>query len=508
MTFSSTDEIPDVAIVGAGPYGLSLAAHLRARGLKFRIFGTPMKTWRDHMPPGMLLKSDGFASNLSDPVRDYTLDRFCRERGEPYAGQGRPVPLGTFVDYGIAFQKRMVPELEVDWVTGIAKNGEGYELTLRNGGQARARRVVLAIGITFYAYVPPELARLGAERVIHTADCCEGERFRGKKVAIIGAGSSAMDTAALLHESGAEVTVIARSPNIYFGEPPSGRPRPLWQRIRHPTSGIGSSLRSRIYCDAPWLFHMLPQSLRLRIVKRHLGPHSGWPLRERVLGRVAMLPGTVIKSAEPDGAGVSLTLAGADGAEKTHYADFIVTGTGYRVDIEKLPFLSAGLRARDQDRARFPAALAEFRVVTPGALFHRRLGGELLRAGDAVRFRRRLHRAHARQAPRGTFASEGTRLSADPAPAVLLAATERFVFPARLAMALAGAGFPVEAVCPKGHALASTGIVKRLHRYKILRGISSFKTAILKANPALIIPCDDLARDHLHRLHETGNSAR
>ena len=56
-----------LAIVGAGPYGLSIAAHLRERGVNFRIFGTPMRTWREQMPRGMLLKSDGFASNLSDP---------------------------------------------------------------------------------------------------------------------------------------------------------------------------------------------------------------------------------------------------------------------------------------------------------------------------------------------------------------------------------------------------------------------------------------------------------
>src|SRR6516165_1462268 len=60
-----TSEV-DVAIVGAGPYGLSLAAHLQALGVEYRVFGRPMDTWRHHMPEGMLLKSDGFASSLSD----------------------------------------------------------------------------------------------------------------------------------------------------------------------------------------------------------------------------------------------------------------------------------------------------------------------------------------------------------------------------------------------------------------------------------------------------------
>ena len=51
-----------VVIIGAGPYGLSVAAHLRAHGVAFRIFGAPLDSWRNHMPVGMMLKSDGFAS--------------------------------------------------------------------------------------------------------------------------------------------------------------------------------------------------------------------------------------------------------------------------------------------------------------------------------------------------------------------------------------------------------------------------------------------------------------
>ena len=65
-------EIVDVAIIGAGPYGLSLAAHLSAAGLSYRHFGVPMRLWRGAMPKGMYLKSQGFASNLSDPEGTHT----------------------------------------------------------------------------------------------------------------------------------------------------------------------------------------------------------------------------------------------------------------------------------------------------------------------------------------------------------------------------------------------------------------------------------------------------
>ena len=63
----SREKFCQTAIIGAGPYGLSLAAHLAAAGADFRIFGKPLTSWRDHMPKGMMLKSDGFASNLSAP---------------------------------------------------------------------------------------------------------------------------------------------------------------------------------------------------------------------------------------------------------------------------------------------------------------------------------------------------------------------------------------------------------------------------------------------------------
>src|SRR5580692_4274627 len=74
-----TKLMTNTAIIGAGPYGLSLAAHFRRRGIPFRIFGRPMDSWRAHMPKGMLLKSDGFASNISDPDDQFTLGKFCAD---------------------------------------------------------------------------------------------------------------------------------------------------------------------------------------------------------------------------------------------------------------------------------------------------------------------------------------------------------------------------------------------------------------------------------------------
>src|SRR6478735_3885066 len=89
----------ETAIIGAGPYGLSLAAHLAAAGMEFRIFGSPLASWRAHMPKGMQLKSDGFASNISSPDPDSTLKSWCAQRGVAYDDNNLPVSLSTFVDY-------------------------------------------------------------------------------------------------------------------------------------------------------------------------------------------------------------------------------------------------------------------------------------------------------------------------------------------------------------------------------------------------------------------------
>src|SRR5262249_22574852 len=101
----------DIAIIGAGPYGLSFAAHLRARDIEHRIIGDPMQFWLGHMPRGMLLKSDGFASTLYDPGGDFTLRHYCEERNVGYADLGTPVRVEDFCAYGLALPPRFSPHL-------------------------------------------------------------------------------------------------------------------------------------------------------------------------------------------------------------------------------------------------------------------------------------------------------------------------------------------------------------------------------------------------------------
>src|SRR4051794_28891449 len=170
----------DVAIVGAGPHGLSLAAHLAARGIDFRIFGRPLNTWAEHMPKNMVLKSDGFASNLSAPASNSTLQVHCSHNALPYADEGLPIPLDTFLSYATDFRQRFVPTLEETNVVSLRSDGDRFSLTLESGEQVEAANVVLAIGITSFAYTPSVLDRLRDEVCTHSFAHREGLGFQGK----------------------------------------------------------------------------------------------------------------------------------------------------------------------------------------------------------------------------------------------------------------------------------------------------------------------------------------
>jgi thioredoxin reductase len=357
------------AIVGAGPYGLSVAAHLRKRGVSFRIFGRPMDSWLARMPKGMMLKSDGFASDIYDPNGEFSLKRFCSEQGIEYADIGIPVRLETFCSYGLAFQDRMVPELEQKMISKIERTPEGFVLHLEDGEVFAARKVVLAVGITHFAYVPPELAHLSSEFVSHSSVHHDLEKWRGRKVVVLGAGSSALDLAGLLHENGTEVQLVCRATSLNFHNAPSGKPRSLWKRIRHPQSGLGPGMRSRFYANAPGVFYHLPAGIRTHIVRTTLGPSGGWFIREKVMGKVSLLLGHTLEKAEMDGGQVCLSLRDQNGNAREVETEHVIAATGYRVNMERLVFLSEGIRSEIKTVAGSPALSRGFESSVPGLYF-------------------------------------------------------------------------------------------------------------------------------------------
>jgi thioredoxin reductase len=328
-----------------------------------------MQTWRENMPQGMFLKSDGFASNLSDPGSTFTLEQFCDAEGIDYHRTRVPVALETFTRYGAAFQQKMVPELEDRRVESVSKGPNGtFLLRLDNGEEFTAGQVVLAVGISYFAFVPPEFQHLPETLVSHSSANRSAERFRGRKVVVYGAGASAADIAAMLHKGGAEVQIVARH-KIKFNEPPGPKPRSVWKRLRHPESAIGPGLRSRFYTDAPGVFFHLPESLRLKIVKRHLGPAPGWAVKDQVVGHVPLLEGYTVAAARENGDQVQLDLTVPGGGRMTLDTDHVICATGYKVELRRIACLDreivAGLRKVEDT----PVLSTNFESSMPGLYF-------------------------------------------------------------------------------------------------------------------------------------------
>jgi thioredoxin reductase len=359
----------EIAVVGAGPYGLSLATHLRNYGLSFRIFGPPMDTWISYMPKGMCLKSDGFASDLYDPDGILTLRKFCVERAIPYADMGIPVRLDTFTSYGLAFTERMVPELENTKVVRIERIKQGFLLRLENGEICQAARVVMAVGVTHFEYVPEHLAHLPAQFLSHSAGHKEVAPFKGRSVVVLGGGASALDLAGLLHEAGADVQLVARRKELKFHSKPTGKPRSWWQRLRHPDSGLGPGMRSRFFAEAPWAFHYLPEALRIKLVKRTLGPSGGYFIRDMVVGKVPTHLGHTVEAAEARGNAVHLHLRAHDGSAKELITEHVIAATGYKVDLKRLTFLGADIRSQIRTAGGAPVLSRGFESTMPGLYF-------------------------------------------------------------------------------------------------------------------------------------------
>jgi thioredoxin reductase len=356
----------DIAIIGAGPYGLSLAAHLAEDHQDFRIFGTPMQTWRSHMPRGMHLKSEGFASTLFDPKASFRLKDYCREQGLPYAAIGLPVPLETFAAYGEAFQKRFVPNLDPRQVAGLVRDGSHFIVTLQDGERIRFRRVVVATGISHYARIAAPLAGLPDHLVSHSAACADPGAFAGRQVIVVGGGASAADCAALLGQAGADTTMITRRAALAFHSPPEKRT--LRHRMRRPYSSIGPGYKNLFCTKAPLAFHALPQSLRLDVVRRFLGPAPCWFVREAIERSVRVHTTTQVVFAAEQAGRVVLQAVTPNGPV-TFSADHVIAATGYRADLSSLGFLDADILAGLHQVENTPVLDSGFESSVPGLFF-------------------------------------------------------------------------------------------------------------------------------------------
>lgn len=372
----------DVAIIGAGPYGLSVAAHLEGLGVDYRIFGKPMELWREHMPPGMRLKSDGSSSDVADPQNALTLKKYCAREGIEHHDSKIPVRLDTFTAYGMAFQKEFVSRLEEKMLTSMERAANGFILHFDDQDVVMARRVVIAIGVLAFSYIPEFLAGIGPEYVTHSSHYGNLDSLRGKEVTVMGAGASAIDVAGSLEEHGINVSLMTRRPTIEFHNPPGHRT--LRNRLRAPNSGIGAGWGLRIFADEPRTFHFLPESMRLRKAQEILGPSAGWFMKDAIVGKVPLLTGLTPRRASVENGRLHIEATAADGSNREIVTDHLVAGTGYRVDLTRLKFMPPALLSQINAVQRTPVLSTHYETSIKGLYF---VGPATLNSfGPVVRF--------------------------------------------------------------------------------------------------------------------------
>jgi FAD-dependent urate hydroxylase len=315
----------------------------------------------------MLLKSERFASNLWDPHRRYTLQRFCKARGLPYQPVGSPLPRALFLEYADWFRQQTQSEPRNVKMTQLHSVPKGFGVQLADGSGFTSRRVVLATGHMAFRVVPPELAALPEPLAIHSARIGDVRRYAGRDVCIIGAGQSALETAAILHENGAHVRVLARRDRIEWN-PPS-KPRSMLERIREPDGAVSSGWKSVAISELPRVFRWyFPPARRHWFVARAYGPSGAWWLRQRVEDRVEILLSHRVLAADAaaDGQGVRLRVQGPHATHEVR-SDHVVAATGFRVDLDRLDYLQPALArsiAREVDG--IPALDCRFETSVPG----------------------------------------------------------------------------------------------------------------------------------------------
>ena len=416
--------ISDVLVIGAGPFGLSISTHLRNRGVEHTIVGRPMNTWRAHMPLGLFLKSEPHGSVISAPARGYDLATYSQLHGfDDYVDRVGPLSLDRFLGYADWFIDQLVPDIQDLTVTRVTPEDGGFKVEFAEEAPAFVRQVIVATGVLPYAYIPNELSGLPADLMTHSSVHDRLDQFRGRRVAVIGAGQSALQTAALMHEAGADVQVIARRQQLVWEEQVAPELRLSDYIMRPPTKlceGWGC-----VFFVSPDAFRLLPESARVRTALTALGPKGAWWLRDRVEGVLEVLTGHQLRSAEPQGSGVRLHL---DSPEPSSIdADHVIAGTGFRIDVSRLTFLSQEIQAGIETRGNCPLVNRAGESTVPGLYFAG--APTMVSHGPGVRFIAGTHytaaqlaRSVARRARRRT--GPGRPAGAGDAPQPLADATE------------------------------------------------------------------------------------
>jgi cation diffusion facilitator CzcD-associated flavoprotein CzcO len=354
----------DVAVIGAGPFGLSVAAHLQDRAV--RVFGAEMETWRRRMPRGMLMRSAWDETSLSAPGGAGTIDHWLEAANET---RQEPIPLELFLRYSEWFIERFVADRDSSDIANVELNGSGYRLTTQAGSEVDARTLVLAVGVMPFAYVPPPLMQLfGAEVALATGSPDDSQRYAGRRVLVVGGGQAGLESSGLAAQAGAKVELVTRSNVRWFADREPHYPRtPFRQKLyklAYPVVGYGPPPLNR-FAVHPDLFAALPESARRKLTARLLRSGGSPWLRTLTEREVRISEHCTVVHVEKQSECLLARLT--DGSERE--VDDVIIACGYRFDLERLAFLAPEVRARINVHGGWPVLDRYFRSSDPNVIF-------------------------------------------------------------------------------------------------------------------------------------------
>jgi len=337
-------------VIGAGPFGLAMAVQAQELGIDHVVVGQPMSFWREHMPTGMVLRS-GCEWHLGPTERD-TFERFLDTRGQT-PSDVEPLPLDLYLEYAEWFEAMKGIRARSSRVTRLEQRDGRFAARLDDGTELTAEQALLALGFAPFAHIPDDLTVLvPAERSSHTRDCVAPDRFAGQRVLIVGGRQSAFESAALLAEAGAAaVHVCHRHETPAFVASDWSWVEPLLQRIG----------------NEPGWYRAMPDAERAALNTRFwsegrlkLEPWLGPRVHHE---SITIRPETVVLGSELTSTSVRVRLDTGDNVEFDH----VLFATGYKVDLKRVSFMSAGnLLQRIQRRDGYPVLDDSLQTTVPG----------------------------------------------------------------------------------------------------------------------------------------------
>jgi thioredoxin reductase len=345
------------------------------------------------MPEGMFLRSEPYGSDMAAPQRGWDVEAYCKAHGlTDYVARLGPLSLERFLAYGDWYVSKLVPDILDYTVTQLTRVSGGFLVNFAEAESLLARFVVVATGVRPYAHIPGELRGLPADLVSHTIDHNKLGVFKGRRVAVVGIGQSATETAAILHEEGAEVQMIGRQAGVNFLDPNPAKLGPFGQ-IRRPVNKLCEGWHCTFW-NTPELYNTLPLRMKMDKTRTVLGPAAAWWLKDRVDGKIEVLGNHRVLSATPHGTGLRLSLNGPK--HDVLDVDHVICGTGFRMDLARLPFLPEEIRVKIWTVNGYPIVDRVGESTAPGVYF---MGApSAFSLGPSVRFIAGTHNVAAKLA--------------------------------------------------------------------------------------------------------------